>query len=722
MASNDGLVIPVTLSGGDAAAQTLGRIADAAGHVGVAGASSSAQLARIGDAASRSEEHLAAMKVTGNAALSELSQKGAEFARTLGGAGGAAAEVGVKVLATMGPYGAVAAAAVGAIGMIVNAYKEEEARQERVVANTAILADANARLGGSYGNITAGILAARTAEEARLLVTRELTTVLQQRLALEGRGYDATSSAAEIRDVDTIATAIARRENITREAALALVASTIATGNATQQNHLFGTSVERSTNALVEHRREVELTKRIVVANAEAAMRAAMEARARAAQEVADLRIIVGAQTDNQTNVRALAAAEAHLQATRGTLTTATGVYTAATRDLAVASRDSADATAAENEAGKRLAQDRMADSEKERQRAARAAVASAAESAFARRAGEEALRVAEQTYSQGERALTLFEQQTRAMQALSFAEQELTRARAASALGGQTAAERTALIAALGAEATARHGVAEATQAQADRLTMLMERATGRESQTQAEIQAENIREQGAFDFARRSQNSADNFTKAQEAANNSLITQRASYGGRMKALLGEEKTAEGELANATVMGFRAVGSALSKHAQAFADGKEDVADAAQGMLKDVLSSIGSEAMIKGAMMMAEGAAALAGIYTAPLAPGNFAAGAAFFGVGAAAAAAGGLIPAAASSGGAGGGGGAASAPAAGGMGPSGSSGPSGGPTITTINNYAPTFGGGREGTNSEVGQRIDRYRNDSTALRRTP
>lgn len=716
MATNDGLVIPVTLPGGDAAAQTLGRIAGAAGQVGEAGASSASQLARIGDAASRSEEHLAALKVTGNAALSELGQKGAEFAASLGGAGGAAAELGVKLLATMGPYGAVAAAAVGAIGMIVNAYKEEDARQTRIVENTAILADANARLGASYGNIAGGIVAARTADEARLLVTRELTTVLQQRMALEGRGYDPTSSLAQIRDINTLATALARRENITREAAVALVSSTIATGNATQQTHLFGTSVERSTNALVEHRREIELTKRAVAANAEAAMRAAMEARARALQDVADARLVFDAQTDNQTNARALAAAEGRLQAARGTLTTATGVYIAAERELAGASRDSAAATAAENEAGKRLAQDRLVEAAKERQRAA----AAAAEPASARRAGEEALRLAEQTYAQGGRDLTLFEQQTQAMQSLSFSEQELTRARAASARGGQTPAERDALIAALGAEATARRGVADAAQAQADALVALMERATSR-TDPAGDAAAEEARFQASLARFQREQTIAEGASKARDAALNDEVAQRASYGGRMSALMGAERTATGELAASTKNAIGAVGKAMATHAQAMIDGKETVGEALQGMLKDILTSIGSEAMIKGAMMMAEGAAALAGIYTAPLAAGNFAAGAAFFGVGALASAAGAAIPAAASSGGGGGGGAAASAPAAGGMGPSGSSAPSGGPTITTVNYYAPTFGG-REGTNSEVGQRIDRYRNDSTALRRTP
>jgi len=119
----------------------------------------------------------------------------------------------------------------------------------------------------------------------------------------------------------------------------------------------------------------------------------------------------------------------------------------------------------------------------------------------------------------------------------------------------------------------------------------------------------------------------------------------------------MGQQKGTTEQLAGSAKNALTAVGTAMASHAQAMIQGKEDIGDALQGMLKDVLSSIGSEAMIKGAMMMAEGAAALAGIYTAPLAAGNFAAGAAFFGVGALASAAGAAIPAAASSGSGGGG-----------------------------------------------------------------
>jgi hypothetical protein len=50
--------------------------------------------------------------------------------------------------------------------------------------------------------------------------------------------------------------------------------------------------------------------------------------------------------------------------------------------------------------------------------------------------------------------------------------------------------------------------------------------------------------------------------------------------------------------------------------------------------MLSDTLASLAQQAIVKGAMETAEGIAALAGVVTAPLAPGHFAAAGAYFGV----------------------------------------------------------------------------------------
>lgn len=106
-----------------------------------------------------------------------------------------------------------------------------------------------------------------------------------------------------------------------------------------------------------------------------------------------------------------------------------------------------------------------------------------------------------------------------------------------------------------------------------------------------------------------------------------------------------------------------QATGRALSVHIVELTKGTETAAQAAQAMGADVLVAIGNEAMAKGALETAEAISALAGVYTAGLAPGHFAAAAAYFGVGALTGVAGmALAPSAPASAG---GGAAASAPA---------------------------------------------------------
>lgn len=272
-------------------------------------------------------------------------------------------------------------------------------------------------------------------------------------------------------------------------------------------------------------------------------------------------------------------------------------------------------------------------------------------------RAGAEAVRIAEQHRSDAEHAISLDERVSRAQDILTSAITETTRASEAMEHAHQTPAERTALVSALNAETTARHDLTSATEAQANATRILADKARDLAI-------AEDIRTQEATDklrdtTSRELQQAEVNRTSAVDKQRlNDAYAQERTYGGRMKALLHEEVDAKKELAGATLSSFQTMGSAMAKHTELVMQHKESVGAAAQNMVKDILSAIGSEAMIKGAMMMAEGAAALAGIYTAPLAAGNFAAGAAFFGVGALASAAGAAIPSAGS--GLGGGGGA--------------------------------------------------------------
>ena len=113
---------------------------------------------------------------------------------------------------------------------------------------------------------------------------------------------------------------------------------------------------------------------------------------------------------------------------------------------------------------------------------------------------------------------------------------------------------------------------------------------------------------------------------------------------------------TAMVDVANGAITTF---GQSLGKHINLVMSGQESIGEGALNMMGEVVTAIGQEAIVKSAMELAEGIAAAAGVLTAPLAPGHFAASAAFAAVGVAALGAGALVSAAR-----GGGGGAAGAP----------------------------------------------------------
>lgn len=105
-------------------------------------------------------------------------------------------------------------------------------------------------------------------------------------------------------------------------------------------------------------------------------------------------------------------------------------------------------------------------------------------------------------------------------------------------------------------------------------------------------------------------------------------------TYVERMRDLHGQEFDSTHALAEGVTGAFQGMGKAFGDHLQAFVTGKETIGDALQGMLSDTLASIAQQATVKGALELAEGIAALAGIVTAPLAPGHFAAAGVYFGV----------------------------------------------------------------------------------------
>ena len=90
---------------------------------------------------------------------------------------------------------------------------------------------------------------------------------------------------------------------------------------------------------------------------------------------------------------------------------------------------------------------------------------------------------------------------------------------------------------------------------------------------------------------------------------------------------------------------------NATGQMIQAVVEGRKSIGEGILGITKAVITGAGIQAMVLGALEMAKALAAIAGIFTAPLAAGHFAAGAAFFGVGALVTGLGAAIPSGASS-----------------------------------------------------------------------
>ena len=103
----------------------------------------------------------------------------------------------------------------------------------------------------------------------------------------------------------------------------------------------------------------------------------------------------------------------------------------------------------------------------------------------------------------------------------------------------------------------------------------------------------------------------------------------------------------AMGSISHAIDTGGEAIGGAWEQ----IVTGQKDVADAFQDSLKGFLLSVAKREAIEGGTEIAKGLSALAGIVTAPLAPGHFAAAAAHFAVAAATGVAGAAVPASAAS-----------------------------------------------------------------------
>lgn len=176
-------------------------------------------------------------------------------------------------------------------------------------------------------------------------------------------------------------------------------------------------------------------------------------------------------------------------------------------------------------------------------------------------------------------------------------------------------------------------------------------------------------------------------------------------SFTDRWQELHHEQVNATQLAAQGITSAYSAMGDAISAHAQALIAGKESAAEAGQGILSDTLLAISKEASAKGSFYFAEGLADASNPITAPLAPGAFAASAAFFATAAGTGLAGAALGPAAPSGGAG-----ASAPPSATHTGSGS-GSGGNTTITETRIYYAPVIGDRDATSAEVGWGLQRY-----------
>ena len=79
-------------------------------------------------------------------------------------------------------------------------------------------------------------------------------------------------------------------------------------------------------------------------------------------------------------------------------------------------------------------------------------------------------------------------------------------------------------------------------------------------------------------------------------------------SFNERMRDLYADQVDIAREGAEGVSKTFQITGEALSKHAEAWAAGRETIGEALQGMLSDVLTSIGKESFVKAAFFFAEG------------------------------------------------------------------------------------------------------------------
>lgn len=651
-----------------------------------------------------SNQLLQNLRETGNQGMGELSQKASELAGQMGGAGGIMADVGIKTLAAFGPLGLQVTAVMGAVMMLSRAYDEHQAAIERTRVVSESTAAATAMLGGAYTSVAAAANAATTAEEARLAVAREVQAITAEQVTAVGAGFSESEAQGLVGAYHNISAASRIAGTTVERFTAAQVEHAVSSGTMAEQMMVLGIAIERSSNAQIEHS---NVLRRAAAATREAARDAVAAAEAQVHSRDVN-QSSIGALRTLATNTTALETARAALTAQTRTANTVEQQQLATQRELAAVAADRVHL--ADQERERLLAKDEL-----EKQMAHRAATRAASASgpsAAEVRAGVEALRAAQSASGNAGSTVDYADQQAEAMRVLAFAANEVRIAETAARRGGTTAAERAALTAALVAQTAAQAAYNTSVDAEVAALR------TKHEAIVQARA-ADNAAR--AADIALAERTRAANNQAANDLAlaenEKALLVQRAAahetFTGRLSELYDEQKNAAQLAAEGSGFAFKALADAFGGAVNAVAQEGATVGDAAQEMLAGVLSAIGKEASIKGAFYAAQGLGNLA-VGNFPGAGAAFAASAGFFTVagiaGYAAHEAKPAEPAKAAASDNGGAGGSLrdSAPSDG-----GSNAP------ININYWAPVIGG-REATEMELGQRLDRYDDASRALRR--
>jgi hypothetical protein len=620
-----GIEIPVDVTGN--AKDDLNKIVGALGRV------DDAQREAFSGGAQHASRFGEALRNVKDAGLGELSQKAGELGQRIGGVGGQIAEVAIKSAAAFGPLGIAITGVGAALAFAAQAYDEHAAKVALTEARTQELTSSVTTLGTTYPSMTAAVEGATTAVEAHTRAVAENQRILGQQLDLMNRGFSAESARSYTLQLQQTAGAVRELGTFLHGASEEQIRATLETGNATAQQELLGVSFAHSADAAEENRRRVEA---LAVVHQRAAV--AIEASKREAVTAAEANLesaradLVAARGIEDSNARRSEMAAASRRVTEATneLTEAQQRAAAAHREVAAGA---ADATRAEDDLASATAADAAA---------AEASALQRGYAAIARIAHEREQRQRSASHASGHHRNYILEAKEAAnaemarLNEIGERRESLMRAELE-----QIARVREAAVEAMIERARLdEEGKQQAIQAEAERAKAVS--TAGRRAAMA--LQRQESRAAVSAEIADLRNPAAQQMTiqdMAQQHERDRLHAHlvekyelQRTYVDRMEELHGQEFNSTRALVEGVSGAFQAMGEAFGKHLQALVTGKETLDDALQGMLSDTLASIAQQATVKGAMELAEGLSALAGIVTAPLAPGHFAAAGAYFGV----------------------------------------------------------------------------------------